>query len=99
MKMPNESSVPLIARRTFFENANAVSPRVSPDGLWLAWLGGVDGVMNVWASPRDDLAKARPLTRQTGRPIFAHWLARTSEARQGQARAYAWAYHSRTGRP
>ena len=49
-----------------------------PDGLWLAWLADVDGVMNVWAAPRDDLAKARPLTRQTERPIFAQWFARTN---------------------
>jgi acylaminoacyl-peptidase len=78
MSMASESSIPFIARRTFFENANALSPRISPDGLWLAWLGDVDGVMNVWAAPRDDLAKARPLTRQTERPIFAHWFARTN---------------------
>lgn len=34
--------------------------------------------MNVWAAPRDDLAKARPLTRETDRPIFEHWFARTN---------------------
>jgi hypothetical protein len=78
MNMANKSSIPFIARRTFFENANALSPRISPDGLWLAWLGEVDGVMNVSAAPRDDLAKVRPLTRQTERPIFAHWFARTN---------------------
>ena len=70
--------IPLIPRRTFFENANALNPLISPDGGWLAWLAGVDGVMNVWAAPRDDLAKARPLTRQTERPIFAHAFARTN---------------------
>jgi hypothetical protein len=44
MNMANKSSIPFIARRTFFENA--LGPRISPDGLWLAWLGDVDGVMN-----------------------------------------------------
>jgi dipeptidyl aminopeptidase/acylaminoacyl peptidase len=78
MSMASARSVPLIPRRTFFENANALRPRISPDGLWLAWLAEVDGVMNVWAAPRDDLAKARPLSHQTERPIFAHWFARTN---------------------
>ncbi len=76
--MGNDTGVPLIARKAFFENANAASPRLSPDGRWLAWLAAVDGVMNVWVAPRDDLTQARPLTRQTERPIFAHWFARTN---------------------
>jgi acylaminoacyl-peptidase len=71
-------NVPLIPRKTFFENPNATSPQLSPDGRWLAWLAAADGVLNVWAAPRDDLAKARPLTRQTERPILAHWFARTN---------------------
>ena len=64
--------IPLIPRRTFFENANALNPLISPDGRWLAWLAAADGVMNIWVAPRDDLAKARPLTRQTERPIFRY---------------------------
>jgi dipeptidyl aminopeptidase/acylaminoacyl peptidase len=76
--MPGDCSIPLIARKTFFENANALNPRLSPDGRWLAWIAAADGVMNVWVAPRDDLVKARPLTRQTDRPIFVHWFARTN---------------------
>jgi dipeptidyl aminopeptidase/acylaminoacyl peptidase len=76
--MANESRIPLIPRRTFFENANALSPRISPDGGWLAWLADAEGVMNVWVAPRDNLTSARPLTRQTERPISAHWFARTN---------------------
>jgi Tol biopolymer transport system component len=63
--MVGDTSIPLIPRKTFFENANALNPRFSPDGRWLAWIAAVDGVMNVWAAPRGDLTKARPLTRQT----------------------------------
>src|ERR1700692_4292881 len=69
---------PLIPRKTFFENANALNPQISPDGRWLAWIAAADGVMNVWVAPRDDLARARPLTRQTERPTFAHAFARTN---------------------
>jgi acylaminoacyl-peptidase len=78
MRVAGDNTIPLIPRQTFFENANALNPRLSPDGLWLTWIAAADGVMNVWVAPRDDLAKARPLTRQTDRPIFAHWFARTN---------------------
>src|SRR5271168_5413876 len=76
--MVRDTSVPLIPRKTFFENPNAFNPRLSPDGHWLAWIAPVDGVMNVWVAPRDDLTKGRLLTRQTDRPIFQHWFARTN---------------------
>jgi Tol biopolymer transport system component len=65
--MIGDTSIPLIPRKTFFENADALNPLLSPDGRWLAWIAAVDGVMNVWVAPRDDLTKARPLTRQTRR--------------------------------
>ena len=76
--MTDSTDIPLIPRKTFFENANALNPRLSPDGRWLAWIAAVDGVMNVWVAPRDDLTKAKPLTRQTDRPIFQPWFARTN---------------------
>jgi dipeptidyl aminopeptidase/acylaminoacyl peptidase len=76
--MISDTPIPLIPRRTFFENAHAINPRLSPDGRWLAWIAAADGVMNVWVAPRDDLSKARPLTRQTERPILSHWFARTN---------------------
>jgi dipeptidyl aminopeptidase/acylaminoacyl peptidase len=76
--MVRDTNIPLIPRKTFFENPNAFNPRLSPDGHWLAWIAPVDGVMNVWAAPRDDLTMGRPLTRQTDRPILQHWFARTN---------------------
>ncbi len=51
---------------------------LSPDGHWLSWLAEVDGVMNVWLAPVGAPEEARPLTRQTERPIFFHWFARDS---------------------
>jgi dipeptidyl aminopeptidase/acylaminoacyl peptidase len=75
----SDSDVPLISRKTFFENATALYPRLSPDGRWISWIAAYDGVMNVWVAPRDDLTKARPLSRQTERPIFGHWFARTNK--------------------
>jgi dipeptidyl aminopeptidase/acylaminoacyl peptidase len=76
--MVRDTNTPLIPRKTFFENPNAFSPLISPDGRWLSWIAGIDGVMNIWIAPRDDLTPSRPLTRQTDRPIFQHWFARTN---------------------
>jgi dipeptidyl aminopeptidase/acylaminoacyl peptidase len=76
--MAGDTGIPLIPRRAFFANAHALDPRLSPDGSWLAWLAAVDGVLNIWVAQRDDLTTARPLTRQTDRPVFAHWFARTN---------------------
>jgi dipeptidyl aminopeptidase/acylaminoacyl peptidase len=76
--MAGHANIPLIPRKTFFENANALNPKLSPNGRWLAWIAAVDDVTNVWVAPRDDLTKARPITRQTDRPIFVHWFARTN---------------------
>jgi acylaminoacyl-peptidase len=76
--MSSDAGIPLIPRKTFFENAHALAPQLSPDGRWLSWIAAVDGVMNVWAAPRDDLAQARALTRQTERPIYQQVFARTN---------------------
>ena len=76
--MEDTADAPLIPRKVFFENANALDPDLSADGQWLSWLAAVNGVMNVWAAPREDLTQARPLTRQTERPIFQKWFARTN---------------------
>ena len=89
--MVGDASIPLIPRKTFFGNANALSPQLSPDGRWLAWIAPADDVMNVWVAPRDDVTKARPLTRQTDRPIFdalvrAHECACAVQQRQGRRR-------------
>jgi len=72
------ADAPLIPRKVFFENANALDPDLSADGQWLSWLAAVNGVMNVWAAPREDLTQARLLTRQTERPIFQKCFARTN---------------------
>src|SRR5262249_39180274 len=77
MVLFGDHSIPLIPRKTFFGNANAVNPKLSPDGRWLAWIAPAAGVMNVWVAPRDDVTQARALTRQTERPIFEHEFART----------------------
>ncbi len=76
--MTNQS-IPLIPRRALFGNPDRTSPRISPDGAWLAFLAPVDGALNVWVGPSQDLAAARPVT----------------DDREKGIRFYLWAYTSR----
>jgi dipeptidyl aminopeptidase/acylaminoacyl peptidase len=70
----NHSSIPLIPRSVLFGNPERAAAQISPDGAHLAWLGPVDGVLNVWVAPRDDLTAARVVTRDGGRGIrFFRW--------------------------
>lgn len=68
--------VELIARRHLFGNPVRASYQISPDGLHLAWLAPVEGVMNVWVGPIDDPEAGRPVTQDRTRGISV----------------YAWAY-------
>ncbi|HYD30811.1 MAG TPA: prolyl oligopeptidase family serine peptidase [Azospirillaceae bacterium] len=59
----------LISRRQLFGVSPCRQPRLSPNGLQIAYIAPVEGVPNIWVAPVADLAAARPLTRQSGRGI------------------------------
>ncbi len=65
----------LIDRELLFGNPERMQLRISPDGRHLSYIAPLEGVLNVWAAPVDDLDSARPLTRDTGRGIFRHFWA------------------------
>ncbi len=71
--------IPLIPRKKLFGNPERAMARISPDGTQLSYLAPVDGVLNVWVAPLDDLDAAKPVTKDTDRGI----------------RSYSWAYTSR----
>jgi dipeptidyl aminopeptidase/acylaminoacyl peptidase len=71
--------VPLIPRREFFGNPEKARARISPDGSQLAFLAPVDGVLNVWVAPADDLDAARPITKDTHRGINNFFWAYTNK--------------------
>ncbi|GGX43256.1 S9 family peptidase [Saccharospirillum salsuginis] len=67
-----DANTPLIPRRHIFGNPERACVRISPDGQHLTWLAPLDGVMNIWLAPSDDLDTARPITRDTHRGIQSH---------------------------
>lgn len=69
----------LIPRETLFGNPDRAGVRLSPDGKHLSYLSDLEGVMNLWVAPRDDLSAAKAVTADTGRGI----------------RSYFWAYDNR----
>ena len=68
-------SVPLIPREVLFGNAKRAQARLSPDGKWISYQAPVEGVMNIWVAPVDDLSKARAVTTEKGRPIPGYFWA------------------------
>jgi dipeptidyl aminopeptidase/acylaminoacyl peptidase len=71
--------VPLIPRQTIFGNPERGGASISPDGKHLSYLAPVDGVMNVWVAPVDDLAAARPVTFDKKRGVVTNSWAYTNQ--------------------
>ena len=69
----------LIPRKTLFGNPERTAVTISHDGTRVAYLGPLDGVLNVWVAPLEAIKRAAPVTRDQGRGI----------------RSYFWAYHPR----
>src|SRR5438874_206912 len=73
------SDVPLIPRTAFFGNPEKARVRLSPDGKRIAFVAPVEGVLNVWVSPDDDPAKAKPVTFDKHRGVVQYSWAFTSK--------------------
>jgi acetyl esterase/lipase len=65
----------LIPRERLFGNPSRTQARISPLGTHLSYIAPVEGVMNVWVAPVDDIAAAEPLTFDRGRGISRHFWA------------------------
>lgn len=59
----------LIPREVFFGNPERAGLQLSPDGSQIAFIAPVDGVLNVWVGPADNLDAAKPVTKDTHRGI------------------------------
>jgi dipeptidyl aminopeptidase/acylaminoacyl peptidase len=75
---PELAQLELIPRAVLFGNPEKTSPRISPDGRQLSYLAPVDGVLNVWVAPLEDLTRARAVTKDTKRGIRVHGWAHTN---------------------
>ncbi|MFC7662479.1 TolB family protein [Methylorubrum suomiense] len=61
--------VDLIPRQHLFGNPTRYGHQISPDGKRLAWVAPLDGVLNIWSAPLDDLDAAAPVTRDRRRAV------------------------------
>lgn len=69
----------MIPRSVLFGNPERANARVSPNGKWLSFLAPVDGILNVWVAPIDDLDQAKPVTNDKVRDIRGHYWAYTGD--------------------
>lgn len=60
---------PLIPFEKFFAPAVVEAPLLSPDGKWVSYISRYQDAYNIFVAPIDDLARARPVTKETGRGI------------------------------
>src|SRR5262245_5412667 len=63
----------LIPRKLLFGDPEKSAVTISPDGTRIAYLAPVDGVLNLWVGPIDDVAKGRSYTKVTDRNL-GPWL-------------------------
>lgn len=68
----------LIPRQVLFGNPERASAQISPDGTRISFRAPRDGVMNVWVAPIANLAEAKPVTGETGRPIREYYWSQDS---------------------
>ena len=68
-KSKDLKNAPLIPREVLFGNPQRAQARLSHDGKWISYQAPVDGVLNIWVAPVDDLSKAEAVTKEKGRPI------------------------------
>jgi dipeptidyl aminopeptidase/acylaminoacyl peptidase len=69
----NSEKPELLSRRLIFRNPERSIVRISPDGTRIAFLAPVDGVLNLWVAPIEDVSKARHVTAVTDRSL-GPWL-------------------------
>lgn len=69
-------AVELIPRELIFGNPTYSSVQISPNGTMISYLAPLDGVMNIWVAPVDDLGAAKAITQDKGRGIRGYgWVA------------------------
>ena len=57
----------LLPRRVIFANPERSIVRISRDGTRIAFRAPIDGVLNLWVAPIDQIDNARPMTAVSDR--------------------------------
>ena len=68
----------IIPREVLFGNPERTGVLISPDGEWISYLSALQGVLNVWTAPSDNISAARPITNETSRGIQEYFWAFTN---------------------
>lgn len=63
------SVVELIPRKIFFGNPEITQVLLSTDGKWIGYIAPLNGVLNIWVAPSDNISAAKPITNDTFRGI------------------------------
>ncbi len=77
-KVDENDSIDLIDREVLFGNPDKTRVLISSDGEWIGYMAPLDGVLNVWVAPTDNLSSARPITNDTHRGIQYYTVAYTN---------------------
>ena len=67
-----QTQPPLIPRDVLFGNPDRAQLRISPDGQHLSFLAPVNGVLNVWVAPTNDVSSAKAITHDSKRGIMQY---------------------------
>ena len=73
LKQKTVKDFPIIPRTSLFGNPDKMAPLISYDGSMVAFLAPVDGVMNICVGPSNDIAKAKPVSKEKTRPIRVYF--------------------------
>jgi dipeptidyl aminopeptidase/acylaminoacyl peptidase len=73
-----DDSIDLIEREILFGNPDKTRVLISSDGKWIGYMAPLDGVLNVWVAPTDNLSSARSVTNDTFRGIQYYTVAYTN---------------------
>ena len=76
---PTGKKTGLIERKLFFGNPDKAGVKLSPDGKQISYLAPVNGVMNVYVAPADEIEAAKPVTKDTKRGIRQYFWGFTNQ--------------------
>ena len=60
----------LIPRSVLFGNPQKATARISPNGKWMSYLAPVNGILNVFVAPIDDMSAAKQVTDASIRKLL-----------------------------